>query len=244
MTPDVAARLKAVKRASRLRAKVAKGTATPEEREELERTPPRTRGRPKKKGGDEHEAPPDQKAPAEETADSPVTQVEEGEVPPPPPPPTVEVVRPRKGEEDWRSRYRKDIGREAACLQIGTLYCGILKRLADYIEKQGSRPVFDSDAIDSMILPAAVLTADKLLPPGLSMGPEVELAVGSGILTVQAAVVASKKRKRAAPSGWTPPTSSDPPTPQPEEPRAGDNVPEPPKQAPAPNGRIPEGAVF
>lgn len=129
--------------------------------------------------------------PAESSAPPPPPKVAA-----PPPPPRVEVAL--KGS--WRDRYRQGTGREGACREIAAAYCGLLERAARYVESAGSRPVFDAEAIQKTIFPAAVLTADKLLPADFELGPEIELTIYSGTILGQAMLVARRQKREAKPA--------------------------------------------
>lgn len=186
-------RLKVRRRAERLRAKARKGGATPAELAELEAMPKARIGRPPK------DEPPEETA-AQDDAVSP-EPAEQAETPPkvepPEPPPHVEVL-PRGG--DWRAKYRSMAGREGVCVEVATLYCNGLAKASAYIAASGARPIFDLDDIRRVIFPAAVLTADKLLPADFEMSPEVELVATSGALLGQAALVRFRGARKAASS--------------------------------------------
>jgi hypothetical protein len=117
--------------------------------------------------------------------------------PPPPPPPRV-VLLPAPGAEpaDWRDKYRRGAGREGACVELAGLWCSLLKKASAFIESTGARPILSPAQVDEIIHPAAVLTADRLLPAEFELGPEAELVIGSSMLLGQAAVVATRSRAR------------------------------------------------
>lgn len=146
-------------------------------------------------------APQDGHAPSGEAGDEAVPQAAGSPPPPPPrafeppePPPTVEIV-----SGDWRKRYRQKTGREGACVEMATLYCAMLTRASNWIAEQGQRPIFGTEEIQRVIFPAAVLTADKLLPAHFEMSPEVEVCATSGALLGQALLVRWRKGNPKAP---------------------------------------------
>lgn len=222
-----------LKRAQKLRAKSREGPLSPAERDELASLPPKQRAGRKPRSAvvdSQPESSPPPPPPGGSAA---------GE-PPPEPPPRVEVL-PASG--DWRAKYRRRIGREGACVQCAVLYCALLKRLAAYIESQGGRPVLDAAAIDETVLPAAVLVVDHVMPAGIELGPEVEVAIGTGLLTVQAAMTARRAKPKPT-SSATPPRPSRPVPPP-------DGTPPPPTEPPRGNGHnhpppviIDEATVF
>ncbi len=256
MTAERAAYLKTMKKAARLREKVRKGTATEKDRAELARMPkPKSsRGRPRKVVDDQVEQAHDEpESPRTEVADAGAEESElppsdtgdepAGQPPPPPPPrpapePPPVVVLPKTGG-DWRGRYRTQAGREGVCREVAGAYCGFLKKLVAYIESTGTTPVMDAGTIDSAIFPAAVLTVDKFLPADFEMGPEVEVAIGSGVIIGQAALTARKQKatQKKVP-GKVIPFSQPAPEPAPAAPAA-----EEPPPMPADDGGEREGQV-
>lgn len=220
LTPERKAHLAKLKKASRLRAKAEKGALSDVERQELEAlesVPKLKGGRPKivkNYDGETHGA-----AQPSEVADDEsgqVTKSEEQPKKPPPPPPVVEVIPSSKG--DWRNRYRAEsVGREAACVQVAILYTTLLKRMARYIEESGVTPIMGEQEIDTAVFGAAVLTADKLMPD-VDFGPEVQLALGSGLVMSQAVYAAMKRKKEkgakpiASKPAATEPAKTPPPT--------------------------------
>lgn len=248
LTPERKLHLARLKKASRLRAKAEKGGLSSEERQELEALDSlprskggRPRGATKRNDDSDAEAPP---AVAEPTGDQ-GQETEPARHEPPPPPPTVEVIPSKTKGGDWRNRYREEaVGREAACVQMAALYCGILKRMSKYISDSGVTPIMGDAEIDSAVFGAAVLTADKLLPD-VDFGPEVQLALGSGLVMSQAMYVAMKKRRVKGSTGgpaWAAPSNppDGPPT---------TNI--PPAQAERADGttavgnvRVPNGKFF
>lgn len=255
LTPERKAHLAKLKKASRLRAKAEKGELTDEQRQELNslESMPRNRGgRPKRK--ESNDAVTTDTVVAGSDSDLKNDEVDNSDAQKPPPsPPMVEVMPKReRSSSDWRNKYREEsVGREAACIQVALVYTQVLKRLASYIQESGTTPIMGPEQIDTAVFGAAVLTADKFLPD-VDFGPEVQVAIGSGLVLSQAAYVAMRKRQerkvpgaRAKPfsqpaSGETPPGPPPPSTPPP-----------PPEQKPGPNGstlvgniRVPDGKVF
>jgi hypothetical protein len=174
--------------------------------------------------------------PAESSAPPPPPKVTA-----PPPPPRVEVAL--KGS--WRDRYRQGTGREGACREIASAYCGLLERAARYVESAGSRPIFDAEAIQKTIFPAAVLTADKLLPADFELGPEIELTIYSGTILGQAMMVARRQKRAASPPPlrsvpFTAGRPEPPPPPAAERPQDGTGV-RSPEEPPAPPAPPPPG---
>jgi hypothetical protein len=111
--------------------------------------------------------------------------------------------------ENWRDKYATGFGggREGLCKQAAQTYCAILVKFCEFIESKGGKPIMGISDIEETILPAAVLTADKFLPD-IDVGPETELAIGSGLIIGQAAIVAIRsKRKTASKANGTPPAS-------------------------------------
>lgn len=115
---------------------------------------------------------------------------------PPEAPPRVEVLPAAARGGDWRAKYRaaSGDGREATCLELASMYCGALSKVAAFIEASGSRPLFDGDYIERRIKPQAVLVADQLLPADFAISPEMEFVATSSALLGQGAIVALKRR--------------------------------------------------
>lgn len=229
MKQETKDRLRGQKAAYKLRKKVEGGKATEEDRAklaELERAWGTT-GRKAKSpapaaqtiAGNRFTGPPaakidtaaeptqDDSTPSEGADDSSGPAVETPPPPPsfdapPEPPPRVDVL-PRGNAGDWRAKYRSASGdgRESTCVELAELYCGLLAKVAAFIESAGSRPLFDGDYIERRIKPQAVLVADQLLPADFAISPEMEFVATSSMLLGQGAIVAIKKRRAAAPKG-------------------------------------------
>lgn len=220
------------KRAYRLRLKVKAGTATDADRSWLEGYVPRKNGR---KTNAEREA-----AAAELEHDPAQVElplmgevVEDPEVAPEfgaathdtPAPETPRVTprggpRPAGGAGGWREKYRPgaaDGEREATCLQAAGWWLDCLMKMNAGIVAMGATPAFD-DATLLAMKPCFVLTVDKLLPDDLVVGPEIQVAVASTVVTSQAwwlhrratAGAAQKRATRHATPDPTPPPSSPP----------------------------------
>lgn len=122
----------------------------------------------------------------------------------PEPPPRVEVIPGRAvAGGDWRAKWRSASGdgRESTCVELAELYCGVLTKVATFIESAGSSPLFDADYIERRIKPQAVLVADQLLPADFAISPEMEFVATSSALLGQGAIVALKKRAAQKPKG-------------------------------------------
>lgn len=241
LTPEKRTEIRARSKAAKLRMKERAGKPlSDDERAHLAAWPITSpRGRPPRTRDIEPDVVHDDPVAASES-DQPSGAAEESTAPkaPPPPPPSIPAaVRHTRGG-DWRSAYRAEVGREASCRELATLYCGGLKKLSAYIADHGARPVFDAEAIDKLIFPAAVLTADKLLPGNFALTPEVELAAGSGVLLAQAAIVARRakasERQDARPRARVIPMPPPPRQPDPPPAAEDDAPPAPPVEGASP----------
>jgi hypothetical protein len=227
-TAEKRAHLNLLKRRYKLTQKAERGTITDAERTELAAMPVKKGGgpgRPRKAIAQIHtRGPVDndhhamQTAPQDAAGDeSPGSPPSVDSPPPPPPlepPPAVEVI-PRGASGDWRAKYRGggSLGREATCVQVADLYCGILRRAALYVESKGGTPIIKPLDMETVVKPSAVLLADALIPQDFELRPEHEVAIYSGVVLGQAVVVAAKQKK---PAGG--PSYVRPPTPPPAEP--------------------------
>lgn len=243
-SPEKRAHLNQLKRRSKLERKAEAGTITETERSELAKLPPRKPGG----GGRPRKDPPLHGRGVDNAAQEPQTAAHTGDgasaqdppsveapspppigFPPPEPPPAVEVLPRTSG--DWRGKYRQSMGREGTCVQIAMMYCGMLKRMSAYVEREGGKPIMSADQIDQLVLPCAVLTADALLPADFEMRPEHEVTIYSGLIIGQAAsrALASKRKAPQSPR----PRVVPPPPPEPPPHANGVRPTEPPDPAAA-----------
>lgn len=119
------------------------------------------------------------------------------EIKPPKPPKPPKISMP-KGGKDWRDKYQQKQGREAACVEIASVWTMLLLKCNEYTISNGAAPVITEEMINETLAPACVLTVDKLLPQQFEASPETTIAIGSTIVMGQAAYVAAKKKKQKA----------------------------------------------
>ena len=114
---------------------------------------------------------------------------------PPPPPPPPAVLGSGSGSADWRDKYKPEsIGREALCEQAADLYLMIIRKLNAYIEAHDGKPWCSDEVIATALRPAAVMTADSLLPDNFSMEPYHTVVIGTSVAVTQAALAARKSK--------------------------------------------------
>lgn len=211
-----------------------KPVLTPTEREWLD-TYEATLKRPP--GNPEPADPPaDDPAPGPEEQAGPAPPVEP--IPPPPPPPRVPASSsgPSSHDDDdkasnWRSKYKRENGRERAVLAIASQWKSILDFLSHQITLSGGTPVVDT----AMLWQSLVITVDDVLPERFELRPQHIAALGTTALLAQRIarhkkVVAAYEQQAAAQatgqSPAPPPTQPTPPISQPGPP-APDAAPEP-----------------
>jgi hypothetical protein len=66
------------------------------------------------------------------------------------------------------------------------------------IEEMEGKPIFDAEAIEKVIFPAAVLTVDKLLPEGFETTPEATAAFGTTVTIGHRYFLARNRKAEAA----------------------------------------------
>jgi hypothetical protein len=139
-----------------------------------------------------------------------------------PPPSAPPRVFTGSKKENWRDKWTVGTGREATCVELATLWkSGMLKMVTDIEEMEG-KPIFDAEAIEKVIFPAAVLTVDKLLPEGFETTPEATAAFGTTVTVGHRYFLARSRKAEAAKAatvdrsvrkniGDTKPASAEPP---------------------------------
>ncbi len=193
-------------------------------------------GRPGRKakasGGDvEVDAPPG--SPRDAAAESVAPEFTVDAEAPAPEAPRVKPRDPGRGKAPagkagpWQAKYRGGASgeREATCLEIaGVWRKGMLKANAK-IRDNGVTPAVPDDLIETLF-PCAVLTADRVLPDGFSVGPEIQVVVSTSLATGQLLYSSRKAKQREAAdektrrsnAAWVnpnpdPPPDETPPTP-------------------------------
>ncbi len=146
---------------------------------------------------------------------------------------------------DWRAKYREgaaDGEREATCIQLAMLWAGGLTKMNESIVRNGGTPAFPDYMIAETspggitalgpIGKCLVLSVDKLLPADLTIGPELEAAAVSSVITTQAWWVSRRAKlkrdtrtaaERAAAAWVNPAPPKVEPDPEPEPERSGGN---------------------
>lgn len=197
----------AVSKATRLRRKVKQGSATDGEKRWLADYVPGKPGRRGKLKSVPLEAKPEPTAPKEpalETDTRPPVAPEfqvEGETPAPDAPRVTPRTDGKKGTAsgNWRDKYRAGAAageREATCVQLADLWKHALKKLNASIVMNGGAPAIPDELIDGPLGNCIVLTVDKLVPADFAVGPEVEAALCSSVVTCQAWWLSRKAKEK------------------------------------------------
>jgi hypothetical protein len=124
-------------------------------------------------------------------------------------PKVLGTALPAKGAavKDWREQYRiTGMGREATCVQVAALTCGLLERANKVTKELGYTPLIDDEMLQlrvnpdgsrtvGMVYAALVLCTDSLLPASMELSPEMVAGGCAGVCVGQTFYA---KRKGAA----------------------------------------------